>query len=46
MVFGIVLFRPPEDDNMSNVGSSMPKEVCTFFVERVVDIFEDANSEE
>merc|ERR1711991_784239 len=32
MVFGIVLLQPP-DQNVSNVGSSMPKEVCTFFVE-------------
>jgi hypothetical protein len=38
MVFGIVLIRPP-DNNVSNVGSSMPKEVCTFFVEHVDEIF-------
>jgi hypothetical protein len=40
MVFGIVLVRPP-DNNISNVGSSMPKEVCTFFVENVDEIFNE-----
>lgn len=43
MVFGIVLIRPP-DNNVSNVGSSMPKEVCTFFVEHVDEIFNDEES--
>jgi hypothetical protein len=39
MVFGIVIMQPP-DNNMSNIGSSMPKEVCTFLVEHVDEIFE------
>lgn len=39
MVFGIVLIQPP-DQNVSNVGSSMPKEICTFFVEHVDEIFD------
>ena len=45
MVFGIVLLQPP-DQNVSNVGSSMPKEVCTFFVEHVDEIFEEEESTE
>jgi hypothetical protein len=38
MVFGIVLIKPPADDQ-SAVGSSMPKEVCTYLIEHVDDIF-------
>lgn len=45
MVFGVVLLQPP-DNNLTNIGSSMPKEVCTFLVENVNDIFEDASEEE
>lgn len=44
MVFGIVLIQPP-DQNVTNVGSSMPKEVCTFLVEHYDDVFEEPESE-
>ena len=47
MVFGIILIRPPDDDdNMSNVGSSMPKEICTFFIENVDEIFDEFDLDE
>lgn len=40
MVFGIVLIKPP-DNNLSNVGSSMPKEVVSFLVEHYSELFEE-----
>ncbi len=39
-----VLFILCPDSNVSNVGSSMPKEICTFFVENVDDIFDNDDS--
>lgn len=44
MVFGIVLLQPP-DNNIANVGSSMPKEVCTFIVDNFDDIVEAIEQE-
>ncbi len=40
MVFGIVLIQPP-DNSVTNVGSSMPKEVLTFLIEHVDEVFAD-----